>query len=118
MGIFISGDINIEETIAPSEKFVTGAQSPYLKAHGQNCHCRWKGTKNIREEQVSIAFRTAENGHEDKEALVLADMILDNRTAGLINLNLTQQQLVSQAYRSLMIMGLKISMVCQSQTNP
>ena len=49
------------------------------------------------EEQVSIAFRTAENGHEDKEALVLVDMILDNRTAGLINLNLTQQQLVSSA---------------------
>ena len=28
---------------------------------------------------------------------MLVDMILDNRTAGLINLNLTQQQLVSSA---------------------
>jgi len=44
-----------------------------------------------------LAFRTVNNSHEDKEALMLLDMILDNRTAGLINLNLTQQQLVSGA---------------------
>jgi len=49
------------------------------------------------EEQVQLAFRTAGNSSEDKEALILLDMILDNRTAGLINLNLSQQQLVSSA---------------------
>ena len=49
------------------------------------------------EEQVQLAFRTAGNGSEDKEALILVDMILDNSTAGLINLNLNQQQLVSGA---------------------
>jgi predicted Zn-dependent peptidase len=49
------------------------------------------------EEQVQIAFRTVPNGHADKEALILVDMILDNATAGLINLNLNQQQLVANA---------------------
>jgi predicted Zn-dependent peptidase len=35
--------------------------------------------------------------HKDAEALQLLDMILDNRTAGLINLNLVQQQQVRDA---------------------
>ncbi|MGB0558300.1 MAG: M16 family metallopeptidase [Pseudohongiellaceae bacterium] len=102
MGIFISGDINIEETIALiSEKFGHWSPKPIPDvgpwseppiAGAERRTVQYPG-----EEQVSIAFRTAENGHEDKEALVLVDMILDNRTAGLINLNLTQQQLVSSA---------------------
>jgi predicted Zn-dependent peptidase len=37
--------------------------------------------------------------------LILLDMILDNRTAGLINLNLNQQQLVSQAGSSPMFLN-------------
>jgi len=49
------------------------------------------------EEEVEIAFRTVPNGHPDKEALMLVDMILDNRTAGLINLNLNQAQAVQAA---------------------
>ena len=102
MGIFLSGDINIEETIALiSEKFGHWASKPIPEVGpwpeppiqgAERRTVQYPG-----EEQVSIAFRTAENGHEDKEALVLVDMILDNRTAGLINLNLTQQQLVSSA---------------------
>lgn len=102
MGIFISGDIDIEETIALiAEKFghweprpvpevgpwdepaLSGAERRTVQYPGQ--------------EQVQLAFRTAPNGHTDKEALILLDMILDNRTAGLINLNLNQQQLVAEA---------------------
>ena len=102
MGIFLSGDINIEETIALiSEKFGHWASKP-IPDVGPWPEPSIQGAERRTvqypgEEQVSIAFRTAENGHEDKEALVLVDMILDNRTAGLINLNLTQQQLVSSA---------------------
>ena len=102
MGIFISGDIDIEETIALiNDKFshweakeipeVGPWEEPPLQG-AERRTVQYPG-----EEQVSIAFRTAENGHADKEALILVDMILDNRTAGLINLNLNQQQLVSNA---------------------
>ncbi|MDP2092123.1 MAG: insulinase family protein, partial [Pseudohongiella sp.] len=49
------------------------------------------------EEEVQMAFHTVPNGHEDQEALMLLDMILDNRTAGLINLNLNQRQRVQAA---------------------
>ena len=49
------------------------------------------------EEYVLLAFRTAERSHEDAETLQILDMILDNATAGLINLNLNQQQKVREA---------------------
>ncbi|HBW82474.1 MAG TPA: hypothetical protein DEF79_00390 [Gammaproteobacteria bacterium] len=102
MGVFISGDINIEETIdLIAEKFghwkpkpvpeVGPWQEPSLQGDERRT-VQYPG-----EEQVQLAFRTAPNSSKDKEALILIDMILDNRTAGLINLNLNQQQLVSQA---------------------
>ncbi|NKB32573.1 MAG: hypothetical protein GKR91_05695 [Pseudomonadales bacterium] len=102
MGIFMSGDIDIEETIALiSDKFGHWESKP-VPAVGPWDEPALQGAERRTvqypgEEQVSIAFRTAENGSEDKEALILVDMILDNRTAGLINLNLNQQQLVSNA---------------------
>ena len=102
MGIFISGDIDIEETIALiNDKFSHWEEKeipevgPWEEPPLQGAERRT--VQYPGEEQVSIAFRTVENGHADKEALILVDMILDNRTAGLINLNLNQQQLVSNA---------------------
>ena len=102
MGIFISGDINIEETIALISDEFSRWEAKEIPEVGPWEEPPLQGSERRTvqypgEEQVSIAFRTAENGHEDKEALILVDMILDNRTAGLINLNLNQQQLVSNA---------------------
>ena len=110
MGIFISGDIDPSETIALiAEKFgeweskavpeVGPWQEPALQG-AERRTVQYPG-----EEQVQLAFRTAPNGSSDKEALILLDMILDNRTAGLINLNLNQQQLVSQAGSSPMFLN-------------
>ena len=102
MGIFISGDIDIPATIELiSEKF--GHWAPReLPAVGpwnepEPAGVRRETVQYPGEEQVQIAFPTAPYGHPDMEALILLDMILDNRTAGLINLNLNQQQRVAQA---------------------
>ena len=54
------------------------------------------------EEQVQLAFRTAPNG-ADKEALILIDMILDNRTAGLINPNSINSSLLSLFFASFLM---------------
>ena len=102
MAIFISGDIDPVETIALiNEKFSHWERSP-IPEIGPWTEAPLQGAerKTVQypgEEQVQLAFRTAGNGSEDKEALILVDMILDNSTAGLINLNLNQQQLVSGA---------------------
>lgn len=102
MAIFISGDINIDETIAIiSESFGNWERrdvpevGPWVEEPLQGAE---RVTVNYRgEEEVQLAFRTVPNGHPDKEALMLVDMILDNRTAGLINLNLNQAQAVQAA---------------------
>jgi predicted Zn-dependent peptidase len=48
-------------------------------------------------ESVSIAFRTEGAGTEQEKLVTLCDMILANGNAGLIDLNLNQQQLVQRA---------------------
>jgi len=102
MAIFMSGDIDTEETIALiSDKFAKWQAKPIPEV-GPWVEEPLQGAERQTvqypgEEQVQLAFRTAGNGSEDKEALILLDMILDNRTAGLINLNLNQQQLVAGA---------------------
>ena len=102
MAIFISGDINIDETITLiADKFSHWEAKP-IPTIGPWEEDPLQGVERQTvqypgEEQVQLAFRTVPNGNAEKEALILLDMILDNRTAGLINLNLNQQQLVSNA---------------------
>ena len=82
MGIFISGDINIEETIALISDEFSRWEAKEIPEVGPWEEPPLQGSERRTvqypgEEQVSIAFRTAENGHEDKEALILVDMILE-----------------------------------------
>jgi len=102
MAIFISGDIDVDSTIQlisdrfgdwePGEVPQVGpwTEEPLQGAERRTVY--YPG-----EEQVQLAFRTAPNGSEDSEALMMLDMILDNNTAGLINLNLNQAQRVQGA---------------------
>lgn len=102
MAIFMSGDIDIDSTIALiSDKFSSWKAKPVPEVgpwdedplHGAERETVYYPG----EEQVQLAFRTAPNNDPDVEPLMMLDMILDNRTAGLINLNLNQAQAVSQA---------------------
>ncbi len=102
MAIFISGDIDIDSAIATISATFGGWQPKPVPEVGPWVEDPIQGVERMTvryrgEEEVEIAFRTVPNGHPDKEALMLADMILDNRTAGLINLNLNQAQAVQSA---------------------
>tara|TARA_B100002003_G_scaffold251873_1_gene298376 strand:- start:5935 stop:8919 length:2985 start_codon:yes stop_codon:yes gene_type:complete len=102
MAIFISGDIDTDETIAliadkfshweskPVPEVGPWVEDPIQDVERQTV--QYPG-----EEQVRLAFRTVGNSSADVPRLSILDMILDNRTAGLINLNLNQQQQVSSA---------------------
>ncbi len=102
MAVFVSGDIDIPETIAliagkfghwqPGELPRIGPWNDPPVEGVRRATVQYPG-----EEQVQLAFPTAPYAHPDMEALILLDMILDNRTAGLINLNLNQQQRVARA---------------------
>ncbi|MEX0618608.1 MAG: insulinase family protein [Pseudohongiellaceae bacterium] len=102
MAIFMSGDFNIDETIELISANFNQWEADDVPEVGPWPEPPLQGAERTTvqypgEEQVQLAFRTAENSSEDNEALVMLDMILDNRTAGLINLNLNQQQQVQQA---------------------
>ena len=102
MGVFLSGDIDTEETIkivdeyfsawAPKElpKPTTWEEKPLEGV--ERVTVKYEG-----EEYVLLAFRTVPQTHPDAEALQLLDMVLDNSVAGLINLNLNQAQKVRSA---------------------
>ncbi len=102
MAIFISGDIDLDETIQLIEREFSlweRRELPPFPAYPEpalnqveRVEVQYPG-----EEYVLLAFRTAQRMHEDAEALQILDMILDNATAGLINLNLNQQQKVREA---------------------
>lgn len=102
MGIFISGDIDVEATIALiAEKFnrweprEVPQAGPWIEEPLQGAERRTVFYPG--EEQVQLAFRTAPIRSEDREALMMLDMVLDNNAAGLINLNLSQAQRVASA---------------------
>lgn len=102
MAIVISGDIRIDDTIKLIDQHFSGwragtlPQLPDWKEAPLNGVERAK-VKYQGEEFVLLAFRTASRNHADADALRLLDMILDNATAGLINLNLNQRQKVRRS---------------------
>ncbi len=102
MAIAISGDIRIDDTIKLIDRHFSGwrkgtlPQLPDWKEAPLNGVER-ASVKYQGEEFALLAFRTASRNHQDADALKLLDMILDNATAGLINLNLNQKQRVRRA---------------------
>ncbi|MBO47033.1 MAG: hypothetical protein CMJ96_09095 [Planctomycetes bacterium] len=102
MAICISGDIDIEKTIQIIADNFNHWEPRSLPEFKQWQEDPIDGVERVTvqyqgEEYVMIAFRTVPQNHPDAEALMLFDMILDNATAGLINLNLNQQQKVRKA---------------------
>lgn len=102
MAILISGDIHTEETIALIDSAFSSWESKKLPKAPQWKEAPLKGAEAVTvqypgEEMVRLAFRTVANHHPDAEALEVLDMVLSNRMAGLIDLNLNQQQRVRQA---------------------
>lgn len=110
MAIFISGNIDIDETISLIDEEFSSWQSKPLPEVGPWDESPLDGVERVEvtypgEEYVLLAYRTVPAHHPDEEALMLFDMILDNAAAGLINLNLNQQQRVRQAGSYPMIMN-------------
>ncbi|MDQ8185987.1 insulinase family protein [Pelagicoccus sp. SDUM812002] len=102
MAIALAGDFEVEEAIEIIDEHFSSWKSgdvpefdrpmPAPIAENESVTVTYPGQEN-----VMLGFDTAPVGHEDEPALKLIDMILDNANAGLINLNLNQQQRVAQA---------------------
>lgn len=102
MAVFISGDIDIPAAIETIAARLSKWEAKPLPDPETWREPPLRGREFVEvthegEEMVLLSFRTVPRSHEDAEALLLLDMILDNSTAGLINLNLNQQQRVRRA---------------------
>jgi predicted Zn-dependent peptidase len=102
MAIAISGDLKARQAIKVIDKYFSVWQAEPVPPQKVWEEKPLSGAERITvkykaEECVRLAFRTPGRNDPDAPALKLIDMILDNSTAGLINLNLNQQQKVRQA---------------------
>lgn len=105
MAVVLVGDIEFDETIKKvNDKFgsfekkeLTHPERPTEEAITAPMETEVFGPEA---ERVAIAFRTDKVGSEEERYVTLVDLILSNGTAGLIDLNLNQQQKVQRAYSS------------------
>ena len=97
MAVIMSGDFDMDKTIQmvdktfgqfkgkPFEKPVSPKEEPITQPKAFNVF-------GPDAESVSFAYRFKGDSTEDKKYITLIDMILNNSAAGLIDLNLVQQQ--------------------------
>ena len=102
MAVILVGDLDFEETIQKvntafggfASKAVTYPTRPTETAISAPVVTEVFGPET---EQINMAFRTDKIGSEQEKLVTLVDMILANSTAGLIDLDLNQQQKVQRA---------------------
>jgi predicted Zn-dependent peptidase len=102
MAIMISGDIDTEQTIETIDRYFSSWERKPLPEAKNWSEEPLQGVETVTtqyegEEYVLLAFRTTPINDADADALKLFDMVLSNRVAGLIDLNLNQQQRVRSA---------------------
>ena len=102
MAIAISGDIDKQATIELIDEHFSSWVARPLPPRGVYEEAPLTEREHVTvefdaEPYVLMAFRTPGRNHPDAEALVLADMVLANSTAGLIDINLVQSQKLRSA---------------------
>ncbi|MBI5245041.1 MAG: insulinase family protein [Elusimicrobia bacterium] len=102
MAVALAGDFDREEVLKLLER-TFGAWAPKAVAPPEAYEVpKPTFTERIEvkyeaEEQVILAWPLPPYGHEDRDALVVMDMVMDNSESGIINLTLNQAQKVKQA---------------------
>lgn len=102
MAIALSGDLDFDATIRMIDRYFGSLKTRPLKPKVQPVEAPLNGPV-VREvfgreaENVQLAYRFSGDGSEDHAMVTLIDMILSNSQAGLIDLNLNQQQKVLKA---------------------
>lgn len=110
MAIFISGDIDVENTISIIAQYFSSWEKKEIPQTVPWNEPPLQGREEVRiqfpaEPFVMLAFRLPSQNHPDVEPLRMVDMMLDNAVAGLINLNLNQAQRVRQSGSYLLLMN-------------
>ncbi|PKV51143.1 putative Zn-dependent peptidase [Aquimarina sp. MAR_2010_214] len=102
MAMVLVGDIDFDQTIQKVNKTFGGFENkevvhPVLPKEDPITSPVIKEVFGPTAESVSVAFRSAAIGTKEEKLLTVADMLLANGNAGLIDLNLNQKQAVQNA---------------------
>ena len=102
MAIAVSGDIDIELTIQTIDQHFSRLERRDLPQPGEWKEAPMEAIETIEvtfpgEEQVTIAFRAPGKVHPDNDTWILADYVMSNGRAGLIDL-VNQRQEVREAH--------------------
>jgi predicted Zn-dependent peptidase len=102
MALVLVGDLDFDETIKMVEKTMGTLKykevtHPVLPKEKPITKPIVKEVFGPTAESVSVAFRSQGIGTKEEQLLTMADMLLANGTAGLIDLNLNQKQVVQRA---------------------
>lgn len=102
MAVALSGDFEIETAIEVIDRNFSWMKPGKVPVFSRPMPSSITERKSVEiaypgEEYILLGFETQPLNSVDVEALKLIDMIMDNSSAGLINLNLNQQQKVLRA---------------------
>lgn len=102
MAIILSGDFERAKALEVLRRHFGSWVPADLPSPDRPAPQELKGVERVEvsyeaEEQVLVGWRTAKNADADRYALTVLDMLMDNSTAGIINLELNQKQAVKRA---------------------
>jgi predicted Zn-dependent peptidase len=102
IAICLSGDLDYDKTIALIDKYFGQLESQPLEAYSSTIEPPITSPREATvigpdAENVNIGFRFGGSSSEDIHYVRMVDMLLNNSTAGLIDLNLVQKQQVLRA---------------------
>lgn len=105
MAVVLVGDLEFDETIKKIDATFgklayKEVEHPVLPKEEPLVGISTREVFGPKNENVSVAFRTGGIGTDDHKYITLIDMILANSSAGLMDLNLNQKQLVQNATSS------------------
>jgi predicted Zn-dependent peptidase len=102
MAIVAAGDFDSKEMLELIKKYFSVWQPKQMEAAQKFPLPPVDGIRRVNvqfeaEEAIIIGWLTVKNGDPDEDALTLMDMLISNRTAGILDLYLNQQQRVKNA---------------------
>jgi predicted Zn-dependent peptidase len=112
MAVVLAGDFDPDVALSLIERHFGDLRSSPLPAHEAPVAAALRGQQSVEvvhrgDEEVQLIWRTVPRMHADADALMLADMMLDNNSTGLLDTRLEQRQKVraAGAYPSLRVQG-------------
>ncbi len=102
MAVVLAGDLDVDRTIGLIEQHVGDLRPAPVPEREAPPAPPLRGEQRVEvvhrgDEEVQLIWRTVPRNHPDADALLLADMMLDNNSTGLLDTRLEQRQKVRSA---------------------